>query len=86
MRLKSLTLKEIAKIGLFLDDPFGDGGRLEKVRKPSLGRLAAIAELRGEPLLGGEELIRTEYETKVFDPKNWTKAGKLVASISRNIC
>ena len=44
MKLNTLTLTDIAKLGLFLDDPYGDGIRLAKVRNPNAGRSAAIAE------------------------------------------
>ena len=60
-----LTLTDIAKIGLFLDDPHGDGIRLDCVRNPSKARVAAISEVAGEPLLFGEDLIRNEYEARV---------------------
>ncbi len=85
MKLNALTVTDIAKLGLYLDDPFGDGGRLTKVAKPNEGRLAALAEVRGEPVLGGEALIRAEYEATVRNPTNWTKKGLLVADIVRNL-
>jgi len=86
VKLNTLTLTDIAKLGLFLDDPYGDGIRLAKVRNPNAGRSAAIAELKGEPLLDGERFIRAEYESVVRDPANWTKRGELISEIYKNIC
>jgi len=37
-----LTDIEAAKVGLWLDDPFGDGIRLERIREPNRHRIAAL--------------------------------------------
>lgn len=79
---KTLTLTDIARIGLYLDDPYCDGIRLDKVREPSDGRLAALAEVAGEPMLDGEELIRAEYEAAV---RYVLRRGKLPATIERHM-
>jgi len=61
----NIPLTLIAKIGLWLDDPYGDGIRLESIRQPNDGRHAALAQRGGSPNLGGEREIRKEYESKV---------------------
>ena len=67
----NLNLYQIAKIGRWLDDPYGDGIRLEIVREPSEGRLAAGDFVHdpewnnGYTLREREELIRDEYEDLV---------------------
>ena len=85
MKLNKLTITDIAKLGLYLDDPFGDGIRLKAVREPDEGRLAAIALIKCEPILGGEEMISAKYEAIARNPNFWTKKGKLIATIKRNI-
>ena len=75
MKLKTLTLTDIARIGIIMDDPWGDGIRLEQIRNPSPARMAALAEVRGEPFLDGETLIREAYESVARDPGLWTKKG-----------
>lgn len=65
----------LAKIGLYLDDPYGDGIRLDDIREPDEGRLAALQQVAGQPILDGETLIRDKYEEKV----RWavkSKAGR----------
>ena len=85
MNRKNLSIEDIARIGLFLDDPYGEGGRLECVREPSVGRMAAEALLEGQPMLDGERFIKEEYLRRVMDGENWRKDGTLVAWIKRNI-
>jgi hypothetical protein len=80
---KNLDLLSIAKLGVWLDDPYGDGIRLTRVRIPSPGRIAALELIRGAPLLGSEELIRNEYESKVR-LMCFTKQGKLRGEVRRN--
>ena len=81
--LKKLDLLQIAILGEWLDDPYGDGIRLERIRNPSPARQAALDFIRGEPQLGGEALIREQYEERVracFDSR-----GRLPASIRSNV-
>lgn len=85
MKLRSLTLTDIARIGLFLDDPYGDGIRIEYPWRLKAGRVAAQAEIRGEPVLDGERLILEEYEARVRDPDLWTAKGTLRAWLRVNI-
>jgi hypothetical protein len=82
IRLRTLTLNEIARVGLYLDDPYGDGIRLDRVRNPSEGRVAARCEVRGEPMLDGEELIRAEYESIVREVLH-RHNGRMPASMQR---
>jgi len=81
---KNMTLLELAQLGVWLDDPYGDGIRLHRVREPSEGRLAAKALIRGEPILGGEALIRAEYEKPVLNAC-FTKNGRLRGEVKRNL-
>jgi hypothetical protein len=81
---KTLSLHDIARIGVYLDDPYGDGIRLEKIRNPSDGRVAALCEIRGEPMLDGEDLIRAEYESTVREVLHRFN-GKLPESFRRNL-
>ncbi len=80
---RNLSLLQLAKLGVWLDDPYGDGFRLESIRKPSIGRLAAMALIRGEPILGGEDLIRDEYLLRVHS-ECFTASGHLKADVVRN--
>lgn len=41
--MRTLTEHEAVTVGLWLDDPYGDGIRLERIREPSAKRLAALA-------------------------------------------
>lgn len=84
LTLKTITLTDIARLGLWCDDPYGDGIRLDQVRNPSAARLAAIAEVAGEPMLASEELIRRQYESTVR-LMCFTKRGKLKKHIERNL-
>jgi hypothetical protein len=86
MKLSKLTINDIAKLGLYLDDPYGDGIRLKEVRVPDESRLAAIALVNGEPFLDGEKKIRDKYESKVRNSSIWTKKGELISEIKKNIC
>jgi len=40
--MRTLTDHEAVKVGLWLDDPYGDGIRLERIREPSPKRRAAL--------------------------------------------
>ena len=85
MKRNALTLEDIARLGLWLDDPHGDGIRLERIRNPNPGRLAALDYVNnGHLTQSGECAIRYEYEARVLDHKNWRKDGTLVAAIRRN--
>lgn len=80
---RNLDLLAIAKLGVWMDDPYGDGIRLTRVRIPSSGRMAALELIRGTPMLGGEELILAEYAERVRT-ECFTKQGKLRGHILRN--
>lgn len=80
---KNLDLVMIAAIGLYLDDPYGDGIRLEKIRNPSAARQAALDLVYNRQLvLGGEELIRSAYEHRVDEV--FLKSGKISQAFARN--
>jgi hypothetical protein len=84
MKLADLTLEDIARIGLFLDDPYGDGIRMPAVRNPSVGRQAALELLNGTPTLFAEQEIRDEYEVHV-KREAFTRKGTLKTWIKRNM-
>jgi len=78
MNRNNLSLLDIAWIGLYLDDPYGDGIRLQRVREPSDGRLAAIDLVyNAQHSIGADILIREEYEERVLNKKNWKRNGDL---------
>jgi hypothetical protein len=82
--LKSLTLLDIATLGLWNDDPYGDGIRLESIREPSPARVAALKLVHeGQSDLFGEKLIRDEYEVPVR--RLFNGKGKLYGYVARNI-
>ena len=54
-----------AKVGLYLDDPYGDGCRLDEIRNPNEGRQAAIRIIDGEPEFWDDDLVEKEYGDKV---------------------
>lgn len=80
---QNMTMATLARLGVWLDDPYGDGMRLEVVRNPTPGRYAALALLAGEPIIGGDELIWHEYEARVRI-HCFTKSGRLRAEVRRN--
>jgi hypothetical protein len=94
---KSIDILTLARLGVWLDDPYGDGIRLEAIRNPSLGREAALSLLHGyrsvavarmilqtgNPTLDIEQVIRDEYEQRVLS-SCFTKSGKLRADVKRN--
>lgn len=82
MKIKDLTIEQIAELGLWTDDPFGDGIRLEAIRNPRPARLAAARVASGIPQFFDEDMVREEYIPQI---QNWTtKAGHLNAAIRRN--
>jgi hypothetical protein len=97
---KSIDILTLARLGVWLDDPYGDGIRLEAIRNPSLGREAALSLLHGQPTLDFERVIRDEYEQRVLSSyfervirdeyeqrvlsSCFTKSGKLRADVKRN--
>jgi hypothetical protein len=86
MNRNNLSLLDIAWIGLYLDDPYGDGIRLQRVREPSDGRLAAIDLVYdAQHGIGAEILIRKEYEERVLDKKNWKRNGELAPWLEARI-
>jgi hypothetical protein len=80
---KSIDILTLARLGVWLDDPHGDGIRLDAIRYPSHGRWAALHLLDGRPPLGFERMIRDEYEQRVLSAC-FTKSGKLRADVKRN--
>jgi len=80
---KNMDLLTLAKLGVWLDDPYGDGIRLAKIRIPSPGRMAALELIKGTPVLGCEELILNEYAERVRTGC-FTKQGKLRGDVRRN--
>ena len=80
---KSIDIMTLARLGVWLDDPYGDGIRLQAIRNPSLGREAALSLLYGQPTLDFERVIRDEYEQRVLS-QCFTKSGKLRADVKRN--
>lgn len=61
----NIPLTLIAKIGIYLQNPFGDGIRHAINYDPGEAYIAAMAECKGAPKLGGEHVIRKGYESKV---------------------
>ena len=80
---KSIDILTLARLGVWLDDPYGDGIRLQAIRNPSRGREAALSLLHGQPTLDFERVIRDEYEQRVLS-QCFTKSGKLRADVKRN--
>ena len=60
-----MDIKLLAKIGLRLDDWYGDGYRLERIRNPNHGRIAAMRMVDGEPEFWDEAAILKEYRNTV---------------------
>lgn len=82
MKLKNLTIRQIAIAGLWTDDPYGDGIRLERIRNPVHSRLAAIRIRDGRPQFWDEKIVRAIYVPQI---EKWTnKNGDLNAEILRN--
>ena len=80
---KSIDVLTLARLGVWLDDPYGDGIRCKAIREPSHGRWAALSLLHGQPILDFERVIRDEYEQRVLS-ECFTKSGKLRADVKRN--
>jgi hypothetical protein len=80
---KSIDVLTLARLGVWLDDPYGDGIRLQAIRNPSPGREAALNLLRGYPTLDFERVIRDEYEQRVLS-ECFTKSGELRGDVKRN--
>lgn len=81
--VKNMNLVTLARLGVWLDDPYGDGIRLQAIREPSVGRHAALRLIQGAPVLDGERLIREEYEARVR-AHCFTSQGHLRAEVRRN--
>ena len=62
------TETELIKIALWLDDPYGDGTRLEAIRNPTPARVAAIEFLK----TGQRSLNHTE-RVYVEKAKDWIR-------------
>ncbi len=60
-------INTVAKIGLYLDDPYGDGIRLIAIREPDQARLAALQQVAGQPLFCGDVLIMDKYFDRVLE-------------------
>lgn len=81
-KLDKLTDVELAKAGLFIDDPYGDGIRLESIREPSEARQAALRIVNNEAQFHDVELVREEYIPKL---RKWTlPSGHFIADFVRN--
>jgi hypothetical protein len=81
-KLNQLNIKQIALAGLFADDPYGDGIRLESVREPREARRAAMRILDNNAQFWDEKVVREEYLPIL---QEWTnKDGRLCAAIIRN--
>ena len=76
--LKTLTIIDIAKIGVFFDE-------YQEIHRGTMTRedgrydvyLAAYRIIRGEPKFDDERLVRVGYENRVRE--EFTKSGKLPA-------
>jgi len=64
-----LTLLEIAEMGLGLDDPYGDGIRLQIVREPSVGRQDALNLVHNGQYPLDHTAILEQYESVVRDSR-----------------
>lgn len=81
---RDLDLTLIAKIGLWLDDPYGDGIRLLHIREPNEARRAAIDFVQtGQLGFFDEKAIRAQYEERVLGVFN--KDGHIAAYVHRNL-
>ena len=56
----------IAKIGTWLDDPYGDGIRLDAIRNPSNTRVVALNYIEDQSDMFSEDEIRGRYEPIVI--------------------
>lgn len=56
----------VARVGVYLDDPYGDGIRLEAIREPRPARVAAIQTIQTGPDMFDTKLIMDEYLEKVY--------------------
>jgi hypothetical protein len=72
----------LAKVFLFIDDPYGDGIRLDHVRNPSAARLAALDLVRdGQESIGDVDLMLAEHGEEIL----YTLTSKLaLSSLLRN--
>lgn len=59
--MRKLTDHEAVKVGLWLDDPYGDGIRLESIREPSAKRLAAL-----EFFASGQRTLENLEQSHIF--------------------
>jgi hypothetical protein len=82
LKLNQLDIKQIARLALYVDDPYGDGIRLEHIRNPSEAHLAALRILNNDAQFWDEELVREEYLPRI--EKYTNKDGRLAASVMRN--
>lgn len=80
--LKTLTIQDIAKIGVFWDE------YTEKFRRADRGpdykfHKAAYRVIKGEARAYDEEMVKEFYEASVR--KSFTKKGKLAAFVRINV-
>lgn len=61
IKFKDLTPLQIAQLGTHAEEYVYDGARSERIRNPNAARHAALSLIRGEPVLGGDDLILEEY-------------------------
>ena len=57
----------VAKVGVYLDDPYGDGIRLDSIREPRPARIAALATLKDGINLFDNQLIMDEYLEATYE-------------------
>ena len=62
--MTTYTDRDFAKVALWLDDPYGDGIRLEAIRNPSPARAAAL------------DLVKTGQHTLLGDEQRYIEAGR----------
>ena len=83
MDINNLSLLEVAQLGLYHDDPYGDGIRLDIVRNPPLHRQMAIELVyHGQLPIDGGEAIRKAYENVA--KKSFDENGNLFEEIEIN--
>lgn len=84
LRRNKLTVLELAILGVWLDDPYGDGIRLEKIRHPSPARQTALTIIHKKQYPLYTQEFYDEYGWILNSDEVWTKAGKLRAWIRNN--
>lgn len=72
---REITDREAAIVGLWLDDPYGDGIRLDHIREPSKERLAAIEFVKsGQPdMFGGQQVYIDKGRAEAKTRSGWNR-------------